>query len=106
MAPLEHQVFREIRTWCFNFKIADFLTFFLTCFLFFVFYKFVIMKIQSEYDFNNESFPRFLKYERKIINGIKYVVPIILDDSYFKYYVIDFINLGTISLEEKIRNCQ
>ena len=72
------------------------------------------MKMKLEYGFNNESFPRFSKYEIKIINGIKYVVPIISDDSYSKYSVIDFedyeenekllidfINLGKLSLEEK-----
>ena len=72
------------------------------------------MKMKLEYGFNNESFPRFSKYEIKIINGIKYVVPIISDDSYSKYSVIDFedyeenekllidfINLGKLSLESK-----
>ena len=35
------------------------------------------MKFNLEYGFNNQSLPKFEEYELKVINGIKYVVPII-----------------------------
>ena len=71
------------------------------------------MKMNLEYGFNNESMPKFREYEIKLINNIKYVVPKTLENQisnysliYFDYYkendkpLIDFINLGKLSLEE------
>ena len=72
------------------------------------------MKFNLEYGFNNQSLPKFEEYELKVINGIKYVVPKLNNNSYLKYSVIrfdeyeendkpliDFINLGKLSLENK-----
>ena len=76
------------------------------------------MKFNLEYGFNNQSLPKFEEYELKVINGIKYAVPKFNNNSYLKYSVIrfdeyeendkpliDFINLGKLSLEnEKVEN--
>lgn len=72
------------------------------------------MKFELEYGFNNQSMPKFKEYEIKIINGIKYVIPKVDKDNitlysivYFEDYeendqpLIDFINLGKLSLENK-----
>ena len=72
------------------------------------------MKMNLEYGFNNESLPKFEEYEIKEINNIKYVVPKILKENRTNYSLIDFddykendkplidfINLGKLSLEEK-----
>lgn len=72
------------------------------------------MKMNLEYGFNNESLPKFEEYEIKEINNIKYVVPKILKENMSNYSLIDFddykeddkplidfINLGKLSLEEK-----
>ena len=72
------------------------------------------MKFNLEYGFNNQSLPKFEEYELKNINGIKYVVPKLNNNSYLKYSVIrfdeyeendkpliDFINLGKLSLENE-----
>lgn len=72
------------------------------------------MKMNLEYGFNNESLPKFEEYEIKEINNIKYVVPKILKENRSNYSLIDFddykeddkplidfINLGKLSLEEK-----
>lgn len=72
------------------------------------------MKFNLEYGFNNQSLPKFEEYELKVINGIKYVVPKLNNNSYLKYSVIrfdeyeendkpliDFINLGKLSLENE-----
>lgn len=72
------------------------------------------MKIALEYGFNNESLPKFEEYEIKIINDIKYVVPKINKGNKTSYSLInfedyeendkpliDFINLGKLSLEDK-----
>ena len=66
-----------------------------------------------EYGFNNESMPKFREYEIKLINNIKYVVPKTLEKQISNYSLIDFddykendkplidfINLGKLSLEE------
>ena len=71
------------------------------------------MKMNLEYGFNNEPLPKFEEYEIKTINGIKYIVPKLLESNRtnyslidFKDYeendkpLIDFINLGKASLEE------
>ena len=72
------------------------------------------MKMKLEYGFNNEHLTRFEEYEIKVINGIKYVIPKISNSHKSNYSVIDFedyeenekllidfINLGKLSLEEK-----
>ncbi len=72
------------------------------------------MKFELEYGFNNQSMPKFEQYEIKVINNIKYVVPKVnkgTKTSYslisFEAYeendksLIDFINLGKLSLENK-----
>ena len=72
------------------------------------------MKMNLEYGFNNESMPKFEEYEIKVINNIKYVVPKILEIHRTNYSLIDFddykendkplidfINLGKLSLEQK-----
>ena len=72
------------------------------------------MKFNLEYGFNNQSLPKFEKYELKVINGIKYVVPKLNNTKYLNYSVmrfdeyeendkplIDFINLGKLSLENE-----
>lgn len=72
------------------------------------------MKFELEYGFNNQSMPKFKEYEIKTINGIKYVIPKVDKDNitlysivYFEDYeendqpLIDFINLGKLSLENK-----
>ena len=72
------------------------------------------MKFNLEYGFNNQSLPKFEEYEFKNINGIKYVVPKLNNTEYLNYSVIrfddyeendkpliDFINLGKLSLENK-----
>ena len=72
------------------------------------------MRINLEYGFNNESLPKFKEYKIKEINNIKYVVPKILKENMSNYSLIDFddykeddkplidfINLGKLSLEEK-----
>ncbi len=72
------------------------------------------MKMNLEYGFNNESLPKFEEYEIKVINDIKYVVPKLLKEYRTNYSLIDFddhkeddkplidfINLGKLSLEEK-----
>ena len=72
------------------------------------------MKMNLEYGFNNESMPKFEEYEIKVINNIKYVVPKILEIHRTNYSLIDFddykendkplidfINLGKLSIEQK-----
>ena len=72
------------------------------------------MKFNLEYGFNNQSLPKFEEYEIKVINGIKYVVPKLDNTRYTNYAVItfddyeendkpliDFINLGKLSLENE-----
>lgn len=72
------------------------------------------MKFNLEYGFNNQSLPKFEKYELKVINDIKYVAPKLNNTEYLNYSVIrfdeyeendkpliDFINLGKLSLENK-----
>lgn len=72
------------------------------------------MKFKLEYGFNNQSMPKFKEYEIKTINDIKYVIPKVDKDNitlysivYFEDYeendqpLIDFINLGKLSLENK-----
>ena len=72
------------------------------------------MKMNLEYGFNNESMPKFEEYEIKVINKIKYVVPKILEIHRTNYSLIDFddykendkplidfINLGKLSIEQK-----
>ena len=72
------------------------------------------MKFNLEYGFNNQSLPKFEEYEIKVINGIKYVVPKLDNIRYTNYAVItfddyeendkpliDFINLGKLSLENE-----
>lgn len=72
------------------------------------------MKFELEYGFNNQSMPKFEEYEIKTINNIKYVVPKLNQSSIppytsidFEDYeendqpLIDFINLGKLSLENK-----
>lgn len=72
------------------------------------------MKMNIEYGFNNESLPKFEEYEINVINDIKYVVPKVLKEYRTNYSLIDFddykendnplidfINLGKLSLEEK-----
>ena len=72
------------------------------------------MKIALEYGFNNESLSKFEEYEIKIINDIKYVVPKVDKENKTTYSLInfedyeendkpliDFINLGKLSLEDK-----
>lgn len=71
------------------------------------------MRFDLEYGFNNESLPKFDEYEIKVINNIKYVVPKIDNTINMSNYtvisfddyeendkpLIDFINLGKLSLE-------
>ncbi len=70
------------------------------------------MRFDLEYGFNNQSLPKFEEYEIKVINDIKYVVPKFDSNSYMNYSLIsfddyeendkpliDFINLGKLSLE-------
>ncbi len=72
------------------------------------------MKFELEYGFNNQSMPKFKEYEIKTIDDIKYVIPKVDKDNiilysivYFEDYeendqpLIDFINLGKLSLENK-----
>ena len=72
------------------------------------------MKFKLEYGFNSQSMPKFKEYEIKTINDIKYVIPKVDKDNitlysivYFEDYeendqpLIDFINLGKLSLENK-----
>ena len=72
------------------------------------------MKLELEYGFNNMPVTKFRKYEIKVINDIKYVVPVIDEITHISHDVIDysdyqendeplidFINLGKLSLEEK-----
>lgn len=68
------------------------------------------MRFDLEYGFNNQSLPKFDKYELKEINNIKYVVPdtssgySLINFGDYKENdkpLIDFINLGKISLENK-----
>ena len=68
------------------------------------------MKFDLEYGFNNQSLPKFNEYELKEINNIKYVVPNISagyslinfgDYEENDKPLIDFINLGKLSLENK-----
>lgn len=72
------------------------------------------MKFNLEYGFNNQSLPKFEEYELKVINGIKYIVPKIQNTKYLNYDLIcfedyeendrpliDFINLGKLSLENE-----
>ena len=70
------------------------------------------MNLQLEYGFNNMPVTKFKKYEIKVINDIKYVVPVVDEVQSFSYDVIDygdyqendeplidFINLGKATLE-------
>ena len=70
------------------------------------------MRFDLEYGFNNQSLPKFEEYEIKTIKGIKYVVPKLNESTIppytsidFEDYeendkpLIDFINLGKLSLE-------
>ena len=72
------------------------------------------MRFDLEYGFNNQSLPKFEEYEIKTIKGIKYVVPKLNERTIppytsidFEDYeendkpLIDFINLGKLSLENK-----
>lgn len=73
------------------------------------------MKMKLEYRFNNQTMPKFSEYEIRIIDDIKYVVPKTDTNSNMSNYslisfedyeendkpLIDFINLGKLSLEEK-----
>ena len=70
------------------------------------------MKFDIEYGYNNQSLPKFIKYEIKEINNIKYVVPKIdetINCTSIDFYdyeendkpLIDFINLGKLSLENE-----
>lgn len=73
------------------------------------------MRFDLEYGFNNESLPKFDEYEIKVINNIKYVVPKIDNTINMSNYtvisfddyeendkpLIDFINLGKLSLENE-----
>lgn len=72
------------------------------------------MKFNLEYSLNNQSLPKFEEYELKNINGIEQVVPKINNTEYLNYSVIrfdeyeendkpliDFINLGKLSLENE-----
>ena len=72
------------------------------------------MRFDLEYGFNNESLPKFEEYEIKTIKGIKYVVPKLNESTIPPYtsidfedyeendkLLIDFINLGKLSLENK-----
>lgn len=72
------------------------------------------MRFDLEYGFNNQSMPKFDEYEIKTIKGIKYVVPKLNEITIppytsidFEDYeendkpLIDFINLGKLSLENK-----
>jgi hypothetical protein len=72
------------------------------------------MKFNLEYGFNNESLTKFEEYELKFINVIKYIVPKLNNTKYLNYSVIrfdeyeendkpliDFINLGKLSLENE-----
>lgn len=73
------------------------------------------MRFDLEYGFNNESLPKFEEYEIKVIENIKYVVPKIDNTINMSNYtvisfddyeendkpLIDFINLGKLSLENK-----
>ena len=72
------------------------------------------MRFDLEYGFNNQSLPKFEEYEIKTIKGIKYVVPKLNESTIppytsidFEDYeendkpLIDFINLGKLSLENK-----
>lgn len=71
------------------------------------------MRFDLEYGFNNQSLPKFEEYEIKVVNNIKYVVPKIDNTINMSNYtvisfddyeendkpLIDFINLGKLSLE-------
>ena len=72
------------------------------------------MRFDLEYGFNNQSLPKFEEYEIKTIKGIKYVVPKLNESTIPPYTsidfgdyeendkpLIDFINLGKLSLENK-----
>lgn len=72
------------------------------------------MKFELEYGFNNQSMPKFEQYEIIVINDIKYVVPKVNKGTKTSYSLIsfedyeendkpliDFINLGKLSLENK-----
>lgn len=72
------------------------------------------MKFELEYGFNNQSMPKFEQYEIKVINDIKYVVPKVNKGTKTSYSLIrfedyeendkpliDFINLGKLSLENE-----
>ena len=72
------------------------------------------MRFDLEYGFNNQSLPKFEEYEIKTIKGIKYVVPKLNESTIppytsidFEDYeendkpLIDFINLGKLSLENR-----
>lgn len=72
------------------------------------------MRFDLEYGFNNQSMPKFDEYEIKTIKGIKYVVPKLNEITILPYTsidfedyeendkpLIDFINLGKLSLENK-----
>lgn len=72
------------------------------------------MKFELEYGFNNQSMPKFREYEIKTINDIKYVVPKLSKSDVTSYSLIDFedyeendkplidfVNLGKLSLEDK-----
>lgn len=72
------------------------------------------MKFELEYGFNNQAMPKFREYEIKTINDIKYVVPKLSKSDITPYSLInfedyeendkpliDFINLGKLSLEDK-----
>ena len=68
------------------------------------------MKFDLEYGFNNQSLPKFEKYKLEVINDIKYVVPEVSSGysliSFEDYEennkpLIDFINLGKLSLENE-----
>ena len=73
------------------------------------------MRFDLEYGFNNQSLPKFEEYEIKVVNNIKYVVPKIDNNINMSNYtvisfddyeendkpLIDFINLGKLSLENE-----
>lgn len=72
------------------------------------------MRFDLEYGFNNQTLPKFEEYEIKTIKGIKYVVPKLNESTIppytsidFEDYeendkpLIDFINLGKLSLENR-----
>lgn len=72
------------------------------------------MRFDLEYGFHNQSLPKFEEYKIKTIKGIKYVVPKLNESTIppytsidFEDYeendkpLIDFINLGKLSLENE-----